>query len=87
MFRSTDGVCGTRVAVLRAEFLGPIRAAAGAAVVTAAIGSAAYGGRPRGNGMAGRPRGNGLSATSRWIAYRGRRRASLPPELAPGGRR
>ena len=73
MFYSTVGVCGMHVADARAAFPGSIRAAfAGAAAV---IGSVA---------RAGRPRKNGPSETACWIAYRGRRRASLFRTFAPG---
>jgi hypothetical protein len=68
MFYSTAGVCGKGVADVRAEL---VAGAAGTAVIRSAA-------------CAGRLRENGPSGTARWIAYRGRRRASLFRTSHPG---
>lgn len=75
-FYSTVGVCGKGMTGVSAESLGSIRATVvWPAVVTIAVASAV---------CAGRPRKNGPSEAASWIAYRGRRRASLSRTFAPG---
>jgi hypothetical protein len=76
MLYSTKAASDGRVAGASVEFLGSIwTVVAGAEVEMAAIDSAA---------CAGRPPKHARSGTARWIAFRGRRRASLSRTFAPG---